>query len=1014
MKRTLPALLALLLLACTAMAAIDDDGDRPAAKKDQNISTGMRLITPAPGAPRSTNSLPMTMALSPDKHWLAILNAGYGTKESGYKQSIAILNTDTDSLHDFPDDRLGNKAKQSYFVGLAWSNDGHHLYASIASLTDPEAKQKNSTGNGIAVYAFANGTLTPDRFIRIPLQPAPAGKRITKVDKSWPDAKSACYPAGLAVPSAQTVDLPSRSKTDSSTQSTNQDRLVVACNLSDSVLLLNASTGAIEHTFDVSQSDIIPSAYPYSIVTSPDGRQAWVSLWNSSRIVELHLGSATTPAPAPNDSLQTANNTSANSAPATAPTPADNNTTPPHIVRTIDIHRPKDPLRAGSHPSALALSGSWLYVTLSSRDEVAAIDAASGKVKKFISVRMEGQHDHGSYPSALAVLPWPNPRIYVANSASNSVADLSITGTDAPLSCPDTCTHPRDRAPKPRLMSTHTEGFIPTEWYPTALAIQGDYLYIATAKGRGQGPNSAKATTTSTASKRHGHPYIASLMHGSLAKVKITDAERDLHALTEDVLHANRMDEHRERFTFATGRNPIRHVIYIIKENRTYDQLFGDIASANGDDALTLFGERITPNQHALARQFGVLDNFYDSGEVSGSGHVWSTAAITSDYTEHTWQIAYRGHERTYDYEGNVGNATPLAQNIPDVNEPGTGYLWTNAARHHLTYRHYGEYVTSRWCLPDDWDSPTEGSPSLAPTPGCPKSAILHGEPLPSLISGVNNAAPSPYPWPIPILKSNNATKPELRDHFDPHFADFRIDYPDQLRADEFLREFHTHVTDLAAGRDTLPQLTVMRLPNDHTAAEKANKPTPEAAVADNDLALGRVVEAISHSPYWDNTAIFVLEDDAQDGADHVDAHRSISLVISRYSPRGRCAPDSPATRTCPFVDSRFYTTVSTIATIEALLGLPPMNNNDAHSSLMTPLFTGPGDQPPFTADFRNRDNGLLYHMNKKDAAGAKASAALDLSHADAADPAILNSIVWHSIKGDAPVPEPVHNIFGP
>jgi hypothetical protein len=251
-----------------------------------------------------------------------------------------------------------------------------------------------------------------------------------------------------------------------------------------------------------------------------------------------------------------------------------------------------------------------------------------------------------------------------------------------------------------------------------------------------------------------------------------------------------------------------------------------------------------------------------------------------------------------------------------------------------------------------------------------------------------------------------------LRGHFDPNYADFRIDYPDQLRADEFLREFDERVKERAAGHDTLPQLIVMRLPNDHTAGTKVNNPTPLASVADNDLAVGRVAEAVSHSPYWDDTAIFVLEDDAQDGADHVDAHRSIVLVISKYSPHARCAPDQLATA-CAFVDSRYYTTVSTIATIEALLGLPPMNNNDAHAALMTPLFTGPGDQAPFKADYRNRDNGMIYRMNTKASAGAKESATMDFSHADAVDPAVLNSIVWHSIKGDVPMPQPVHNVCG-
>ena len=193
-----------------------------------------------------------------------------------------------------------------------------------------------------------------------------------------------------------------------------------------------------------------------------------------------------------------------------------------------------------------------------------------------------------------------------------------------------------------------------------------------------------------------------------------------------------------------------------------------------------------------------------------------------------------------------------------------------------------------------------------------------------------------------------------------------------------------------------------MRLPNDHTAGTKPGSPTPNASVADNDLAVGRVVEAISNSPYWDDTAIFVLEDDAQNGADHVDAHRSLGLVISKYSPR----------QPQPYVDHNFYTTVNMIHTMEVLLGLPPMNNNDAFAAVIAPLFTGAGDQPPFHADYRNRDNGTIYQANKPNAPGAGESAKLDFSVADAADNEVLNAILWRAAKGNVPMPAPRHTII--
>jgi hypothetical protein len=249
------------------------------------------------------------------------------------------------------------------------------------------------------------------------------------------------------------------------------------------------------------------------------------------------------------------------------------------------------------------------------------------------------------------------------------------------------------------------------------------------------------------------------------------------------------------------------------------------------------------------------------------------------------------------------------------------------------------------------------------------------------------------------------ATKPELRDHFDPRYPMFRVEYPDQFRADEFLNEFQKFVRDRQSGKDTLPNLIIMHLPNDHTEGTKPGKPRPSASVADNDLAVGRIVEAISNSPYWNDTAILILEDDAQDGSDHVDAHRSTALVISKYAPH-------PNGSSRAFVDHHFYTTVNMVHTIESLLGLPPMNNNDAQAAVMAPLFSGPGDQPPFKADYRNRDNGMLYQMNPGNAPGAKMSSKMDFSRPDAVDTVVLNRILWRDAMGKRPMPKPRHTVI--
>ncbi|HEY3706242.1 MAG TPA: phosphoesterase, partial [Terracidiphilus sp.] len=415
----------------------------------------------------------------------------------------------------------------------------------------------------------------------------------------------------------------------------------------------------------------------------------------------------------------------------------------------------------------------------------------------------------------------------------------------------------------------------------------------------------------------------------------------------------------------------------------------------NGDASLTMYGASTTPNLHKLALQFGVLDNFFDSGEVSGDGHVWSNAAIGTDYLEKTWQQAYRGSERTYDFEGAVANGYPLAQKIADVNEPASGYLWGDLAAHHKTYYHFGEYISTIFCTDE-----VAAHPPVNPQEGpmmagkaCDRKSIAPGEVIPEEWGGGTNK----WPWSIPRIASNTATKPELVGHFATEAPDFELSVPDQIRVDIFLRHLKGWLTDRQQGRDTMPNFVMLRLGNDHTAGTRPGGPTPKASVADNDLAVGRAVEAISHSPFWDDTAFFILEDDAQNGADHVDAHRSLGLVVSKYAPHG---VDGAA-----FVDSRFYSTVSMIRTMETVLGLPPMNNNDALSSMISSLFTGPGDQVAFAADVSNRDNGLIYTANKGSAPGAQESLKMDFRHADRADTQKLNVILWKDAMGDRPVP---------
>ena len=923
LKRTMIFLLLIASLALGYQAKL-------ATQKNILLPSSKRLLAPPPGNPQPTNGLPVAAVVDPSGRYLALLNAGYGTPQSHYRQSIAILDLQASQLRDFPDPRLGPHARQAVFLGLAFSPDGARLYATVGSITDPTGRQSGDTGNGILVYRFQNGSISPDGFIPIGLQPISSGKHVAYDLSKVPAGRAIPYPAGLAAFSRA-----------------GQEQVLVANNLSDNAVLLNRD-GKLLRSFDLSAGGEMPSAFPYTVVVTHDGRRAFCTLWNASEVAELDLDRG-------------------------------------KVLRRIALLKPNSAIAAGSHPTAMLLSADdqLLYVALSNSDAVAVVDTNRGKLLGLLSTRLPGQTFGGTFPNALAE-SGDGSRLFVADASSNAVAifDTSALKPGARMA----------NSPQPAI------GFIPTEWYPTALAVQGGDLLIASGKGEGTGPNPEHL------SRRGDLGYIPTLLHGSIARVNLSQANAQLPEFTREVEQSNLMKSDPGQIVFRSGKNPIRHVIYLIKENRTYDQILGDLKPADGDPSLTMFGEDVTPNEHALARQFGILDNFYDSGEVSGDGHVWSTAGITSDYTEKTWQISYRGRERSYDYEGEVAGDFPLQQDEPDVNEPETGYLWGDLARHGLSYRHYGEYVATIWCgEKGSLTSPRLGTP-LQPGQACHPARIRQGEPLPSNL-GQPHGGPSPWPWPIPVLARDVPTKPELRGHFDPNYADFRLDFPDQLRADEFLNEFQQFVRARQQGKaEQFPAFVLLRLPDDHTAGTHPGFPTPAASVADNDLALGRVVDAVSHSPYWDDTAIFVLEDDAQDGADHVDSHRSIALVISKYSP-GSVAH--------PYVAHNFYTTVSVVHTIEVLLGLPPMNNNDALAPLMSPLFSGSA-QPAFEADFRNRNNRLIYRMNSAAAPGARQSLNMDFTHADAAPAQALNAILWRDRMGNRPMPAPRHSVFPP
>ncbi len=897
MNRLSDSLMAGLLVLSSQLAA----AQTPAPQRHVDLPTGRAISLPVPGFVARTDSFPSRIVVSPDGRFAAMLNQGYGTEQSGLMQSIGVLDLKSGAYREFPESNSRADEKttlQSYFVGLVFSRDGGHLYASLSS----------TTKSGIAVYGFADGAIVPERVIDIPVQPLAPGKVRTYALENEPANVVAAYPAGIAL-------VPSKTG----------EQLIVADNLADNVVVLDVATGRILKSIDLASTNhFVPSEFPYTVIVNRAGTRAWVSEWNDSAVAELDLAAGA-------------------------------------IARRLVVAH--DPHAAASdHPTSLLLSPDeqTLFVAVSNAtdaesDGVTAFHLRSGSVAANYHIGLGGEGGVGSATIGLA-LSKDGERLFATAASLNAVAEFDVDSKEA------------------NIHEVLPGGFIPTEWYPSALAIAGGDLLIASAKGEGSGPNNMGARVQSGLHP-NPHPYIATLIGGSLQRLPLAGIDKDLHAYTHTVEENNLLHSDPGALRFAGGANPIRHVIYILKENRTYDQIFGDLPAGNGDPSLVMFGTDVTPNEHRLALQFGVLDNFYDSGDVSANGHLWSDGADTSDYMENIWPVLYRGSQRPEDF----GN--PLEQGQSDPGDPGTGFIWDNLAAHGMSYRIYGEMVDTKWCRDLHANSPREGTPS-AQSGVCARDEIKQGEPVPPELDDPAGAS-SLRPWPIPLFKDIRPTRAAQRAHLDSLYADFELTYPDQYRADEFLREFRQFVSARGSAQE-LPAFSFLWLPNDHTAGTKPGAPSPRASVADNDLALGRIVDAVSHSPYWDDTAIFVLEDDAQNGSDHVDAHRSTALVISKYAPKG---PN-------PFVDNRFYTTVSMIRTAEDLLDLPPMNLFDAHAPVMAPLFAGTGDQPPYQADDRNRQNGMIYEANKPTAPGAKRSAQLDFSHADAADAEVLNEIL--------------------
>jgi sugar lactone lactonase YvrE len=573
-------------------------------------------------------------------------------------------------------------------------------------------------------------------------------------------------------------------------------------------------------------------------------------------------------------------------------------------------------VRVGRHPSALVLnpSASRLFVASGSTDKIAVVDTKTRRVVATLDDALPAGTGEGSTPNALA-LSTDGTRLYVAEADNNAVGVFDLSANTAGAST--------------AAGSDALSGRIPVGWYPSAVAVDGGDLLVVSGKGRGTAPN-VRQVQPGRERSRHSTDYTLGQINGTLTVIPVASvAGADLNALSQRVAAANGWNSGSSTYKYP----PFEHVIYIVKENRTYDQVLGDLSQADGDSSLVFFPRPISPNHHALAERFGIFDRFFVNAEVSADGHNWSMAAYVTDYTQKTTPSNYSNRGRNYDYEGFNRGVLPQE----DVAEPAVGYLWNLADRAGITYRNYGEFVEQ----PDD-------------------------------PSGTKPPAFQP-------------TKPTLAAHTNTSFPGFSMQISDQVRADVWLREFQEFVQ---AGK--MPALELMHLPNDHTSGATAGKPTPRAYMADNDLALGRIIEALTKSPFWKSTVVFVLEDDAQDGPDHVDSHRSPLVVISPYS-RGR-------------VIHRFTNTTDVLATIEDILGLGRMSQFDQYGRPLRDIWETTADLTPYSA---LTPSVSLKELNPKRGAMAEASKSLTLKKEDTSDDDLFNRILWTTIKGDKPYPGP-------
>lgn len=712
------------------------------------------------------------------------------------------------------------------------------------------------------------------------------GVRTIPLPQTGLELRSAEIPAGMAI-------------------SPDGRRLYVALNLSNRLLELDVNTGKQLNLFDVGVA-------PFDVALA--GQKVYVSNWGGRRPDKDSLvgpaGRGTTVRVDPVRHIASEGSVT--------------------IINLAD--KSQKELLTGLHASALALTPNkeYLAVANAGSDTVSILDTRTDKITQTISLRWQVGDPFGASPNALVFSP-DGKTLYVCNGTQNAVAVLSFNPRRAKI-----------------------KGLIPTGWYPGGIAYDNtrQRLHVANIKGVGSGRRLKPGDKV----EFNSHNYFGSLSlinipgKAELTKQTAVALENMRRSVIKDAFLPARDDQPARPVPERVGEPSVfQHVVYIIKENRTYDQVLGDMKEGNGSPELCIFGEKFTPNQHKIAREFVLLDNIYCSGILSADGHNWSTMAFGTDYLERS----FAGWPRSYPDGMEDSDVDALAYSP-------AGFIWDNVLAHGKTVRSHGEFTIGevRWK-----DPARKGSPSFKQI----YDDFVHNTGL--------------------VAISSRPAVGSLEGHMNTNTIGWSMKVPDVFRAAEFIKELKSYEEN-----GGFPNLSVICLPNDHTSGTSAGTPTPGAHVADNDLAFGQIVEAISKSKFWTNTCIFAIEDDPQSGWDHVSGYRTTAYVISPYTKRNTVIRNN-------------YNQTGMIKTMELILGLPPMNQMDASASAMTACFTDTPDFMPYSAVTNNIP---LDQLNPQPKAihdpllrhNALVSATLPLDKIDACPEDTLNRILWHAQKG--------------